>query len=300
MSLYNELRPATFDNMVGNQTTIAAIKAAINRPEGPPHTWLLTGPFGCGKTTVARIIAEHLDGDVSEYDMGQLSGVDAMRDLQEAVKMTPLEKHRAVIIMDEVHCLTTAAENCILKLLEEPPKHVIFILCTTDPQKVSKGILTRCASFTLNPLDNAEVLDLLDNASNQLKIDLPMDVAVAIAKACDGSSRMALSMLDAVRSLPSDQMLGAVTTFTATEASAKDIVQALKRGASWQQITALIKAINTDPEQFRRGMLGYLSAVLMNSGDAKDAKLLANFKEPVYNTGKPGIVLAIYNAYRGQ
>ena len=177
-------RPKTFDDVLGQDHVISTLRNAIERNR-LAHAWLFVGPRGTGKTTTARILAKALncpDGpsanfdpeapickeiaegtslDVLEIDGASNNGVDNVRDLRESVQFTPAQGKFKIYYIDEVHMLSTAAFNALLKTLEEPPEHVKFIFATTEPNKILPTILSRCQRFDLRPIPIEIIAKLL-------------------------------------------------------------------------------------------------------------------------------------------
>jgi len=156
MSLYKKYRPSTFDDIVGNSVTIQALKKSVEGRKN--HVFLFTGPSGCGKTTLSRIVAKELGAkgsDFRELDSADFRGIDTIRNLRKTIGYHPLESKVVVYLLDEVHKLTGDAQNAMLKMLEETPEHVYFILATTDPQKLLGTIKGRCSIYTVEALEDS-------------------------------------------------------------------------------------------------------------------------------------------------
>lgn len=233
-ALYRRYRPTNFEEVVGQKYIIQTIKNSIaNDKIG--HAYLFSGSRGIGKTTIARIIAkavncEHLnngnpcnqcavcesinDGsniDVIEIDAASNNGVDEMRSLLEKVNFLPATLTHKIYIIDEVHMLSISAFNALLKTLEEPPAHVIFILATTEPHKVPATILSRCQRFDFKPLTNKEIIDQLTKIKNIENIAINDEAISLIAEISEGGMRDALSIMDQV------------SAYTEQEITAEDI-----------------------------------------------------------------------------
>ena len=151
MPLHITYRPNKFAEIIGNKSTVKTIQNKINGDD-PPHAILLHGPSGCGKTTLARIISTELgcninSNDFNELDIAQLTGVDTAREIRQNMNFLPMESKCRVWLLDEFHKASASFQNAMLKALEDTPKHVYFILCTTDPQKVIKTVQTRCQKY---------------------------------------------------------------------------------------------------------------------------------------------------------
>ena len=227
-SLYRKYRPLTFDSVVGQQHIVSTLEHAIT--EGRlSHAYLFCGPRGTGKTTMARILAKALlcrnaeaaraegasgcmpDGtceeceliaegnhpDVYELDAASRTGVDNVREeIINSVNFAPVRGKYKIYIIDEVHMLTTAAFNALLKTLEEPPAHVIFVLCTTDPQKILETILSRCQRFDFHRIGNEDIEHRLSYVCEQEGFDYDDEALAIVARHAKGGMRDALSMLE--------------------------------------------------------------------------------------------------------
>uniref|UniRef100_UPI00037D796E DNA polymerase III subunit gamma/tau n=1 Tax=Enorma TaxID=1472762 RepID=UPI00037D796E len=250
-SLYRKYRPLTFESVVGQQHIVSTLEHAVT--EGRlSHAYLFCGPRGTGKTTMARILAKSLlcqgseaaraqgaagclpDGtcpecqaiaegthpDVYELDAASRTGVDNVREeIIGSVNFAPVRGAYKVYIIDEVHMLTTAAFNALLKTLEEPPAHVVFVLCTTDPQKIPETILSRCQRFDFHRIGNEDIVGRLRFICEQEGFTFDDDALEIVAKHARGGMRDALSTLEqlsvfgngAVRSADARALLGEVS-----------------------------------------------------------------------------------------
>lgn len=250
-SLYRKYRPLTFDSVVGQQHIVSTLEHAIT--EGRlSHAYLFCGPRGTGKTTMARILAKALlcrnaeaaraegasgcmpDGtceeceliaegnhpDVYELDAASRTGVDNVREeIINSVNFAPVRGKYKIYIIDEVHMLTTAAFNALLKTLEEPPAHVIFVLCTTDPQKILETILSRCQRFDFHRIGNEDIEHRLSYVCEQEGFDYDDEALAIVARHAKGGMRDALSTLEqlsvfgngAVRADDARSLLGEVS-----------------------------------------------------------------------------------------
>lgn len=221
LALYREFRPQRFADVVGQQHITRTLRNALVQHR-MHHAYLLSGPRGTGKTTVARLLAKAVnclnpqDGepcneckacasimggetmDVIEIDAASNRGIDEIRDLREKVKYAPADLRRKVYIIDEVHMLSEPAFNALLKTLEEPPEHVLFVLATTEKQKLPVTIISRCQSFEYHRLSNQEILERLAEVCQKYGLQATSDALAAIARQAEGGMRDALSLLDQV------------------------------------------------------------------------------------------------------
>jgi len=234
VALARKYRPSTFEDMIGQELVVRTLKNAIelNRVH---HAFLFTGVRGVGKTTTARVLARALNcekgpiatpccacasceeiltgtsPDVIEIDGASNTGVDNIRELRESARYVPSKSRFKIYIIDEVHMLSQAAFNALLKTLEEPPAHIKFIFATTEVQKIPITILSRCQRFDLRRMSQAVLLKHLQNVLKQEQVVLGDKALLAIVREAEGSVRDALSLLDQVLSYagnnPSDEVV---------------------------------------------------------------------------------------------
>lgn len=223
VTLYRKWRPQTFEDVVGQEHIIRTLTNAL-KDNRVAHAYIFSGPRGTGKTSVAKILAKALNCangptpepcntcspcveitagsslDVVEIDAASNRGIDEIRDLREKVKFTPAGGGTKVYIIDEVHMLTPEAFNALLKMLEEPPSHVVFILATTEPHKVLPTILSRCQRFDFRRLKTDELAGRLRDVAKAENIDIDDESIALIAKQAKGGMRDAISTLDQLSS----------------------------------------------------------------------------------------------------
>ena len=212
-SLYRRYRPLTLGEVVGQKQVTEPLINALKQGK-ISHAYLLIGPRGCGKTSVARILAHEVNGfkyeiednyvDIIEIDGASNRGIDNIRELRDKAMIAPTKGKYKVYIIDEVHMLTKEAFNALLKTLEEPPAHVIFIMATTDAHKVPVTITSRAQCYTFRLADNDTMFDYLKSVTDKEKIKIEDEALKVIAKKSGGSFRDALSLLDQISTLSKD------------------------------------------------------------------------------------------------
>ena len=195
--LYNEYRPQTFDDVRDQSSTINVLKAMIEKDE--ISNIIFTGKHGTGKTTLARIVAKELqtsDIDIHEIDAASHNSVDDIRNLITQLKIPPHNSKRKVYIIDEVHMLSKAAFDVLLKPLEEPYKHVLFILCTTEYVKIPDTIKSRCTVFNLNVISVKSMISFMTKICSDYEREVDEKLLYVIAEKANGSMRDALTLLE--------------------------------------------------------------------------------------------------------
>jgi len=290
-ALYRRYRSQTFDELIGQEHIVQTLRNAL--AEGRiAHAYLFTGPRGVGKTTVARLLAKAVnctsaqelrpcgecdscravaDGravDVIEMDAASHTSVEDAREIIERVQFRPTSGAYKVYIIDEVHMLSTAAFNALLKTLEEPPGHALFVLATTENHKVPATILSRCQRFTFNRHTVAATAAHLHRIADEEQVALEQGVAEAIARAATGSMRDALSVLDQLMAYGSgtvtlEQVRGLIGATAAQEVDA--LVDALIGGdlAGALRTIAGVAAQGADLRQFTRDLVERLRALML-------------------------------------
>ncbi len=234
LALYRKYRPATFQDVVGQDHVVKALQGAL-KEKNVAHAYLFYGSRGTGKTSVARIFAGEIgahDSDVHEIDAATYTGVDNIRALREEAAVMPFESERKVYIVDEVHMLSKGAFNAFLKLLEEPPSHVTFILATTELEKVPDTIQSRCQVFTFKKPTAKAIAETVTKIAKAEGYTLDKAAAELIAILADGSFRDSQSVLQKVLSASSDKKITVEEVATITGAPKSEVIAHIIEGLS--------------------------------------------------------------------
>jgi DNA polymerase-3 subunit gamma/tau len=313
MSLYQRHRPNSFDEVVGNESVLRSLQALAAKDE-PPHTYLLIGPTGCGKTTIGRILAIMLgvhEDDYKEIDTADFRGIETARTIRHNAHYKALRGERRAWLVDECHKLTNEAQNALLKGLEDPPPHCYYILCTTDPDKLLDTIRGRCSIHSVKPLTVQQMVGLLGKVSSKEKVSLSRKVLNAIAlKAAIQSGdkedsaecypRDALQILEQVIAASPEDQLKLIEEASDLIRNADKLVNELLKKASWMAITNILKSVKDDDvERLRRGVLGYCNGVLMRGSNEIAAEIIFHFKTPFFDSGMAGLTLACFAVLKG-
>jgi DNA polymerase-3 subunit gamma/tau len=290
-ALYLKWRPQTWDSVVGQEHVVQTLRNAL-AAERVSHAYLFAGPRGTGKTSVARLLAKAvncLEKDVSqrpcghcnhcqavnegrfldliEIDAASNTSVEDVRDLRDKINFSPNQGQYKVYIIDEVHMLSTAAFNALLKTLEEPPGHAIFILATTEVHKIPATVLSRCQRHEFRRIPLNRIVDHLRSHARDENIGIDEEALVLIARQSTGAMRDAISLLDQLASTGQEinlemaqEVLG-----TAPNQAVVDVVEALIERQAMKGLDSIHATLDagSDPRQFGRQIVDYLRGLLL-------------------------------------
>ena len=300
MSLSKRYRPKSLEKMAGNKSTLLAVEKILDRmDENLPHAFLISGPSGTGKTTLARIIAGALDShgmDYQELDTADFRGIDTIRSIRQQMAFRPMESKRRVWLLDECHQITKDGQEALLKALEEAPDHAFFVLATTDPDKLKPTLKRRCVHFTLSLLSEEGLLRFLAGVLASEKKEVPEEVLRQIAQDSLGSPGVALSILEKVVDLPLEKMLRVAKQTAEKQNEAIALARLLFRAKlkNWKEVAELIKTIDAEPESLRRLVLAYCSTILLGGDQPRAYVVMDSFKQPFFDDGKARLIMACY------
>lgn len=311
LAFYRAFRPKSFDEVVRQEHIVRILKNQI-ADDKVGHAYLFCGPRGTGKTTLAKIFARAINCenpqngspcgvcpacralsegsnlDISEIDAASNNGVDEMRDLREKVQYPPVAGRYKVYIIDEVHMLTASAFNAVLKTLEEPPRHAVFILATTEPQKIPATILSRCMRFDFKLIPQSDLESLVKSVLGKAGKEYENEAVSAIARAGAGSARDSLSIADMCASYSRGKLTYADVNAVlggAEHAEIAHICDSILKEELSEALTAVEKTLSSGRSTgvLIKHLLSYLNDVTIVKV-CKNAREIINLPEESYNT----------------
>ncbi|MFO3796853.1 MAG: DNA polymerase III subunit gamma/tau, partial [Anaerolineales bacterium] len=290
-ALYRIYRPQGWQEVVGQEHVVQTLRNAL-RADRIAHAYLFAGPRGTGKTTLARLLAKAVNClapepdlrpcdrcenclaikegrflDLIEIDAASNTSVEDVRELRDKVNFAPSQGKYKVYIIDEVHMLSTAAFNALLKTLEEPPPHVIFVLATTESHKIPATVLSRCQRHEFRRLSVAEIVGQLQRIVEKERLRAEEEALVLIARQASGSLRDAISLLDQVASAGLPLTLALVQNLlgTATQTSVLELLEAIHAKEAGQALQIIHRTLDSgaDARSFARQIVDHLRALLL-------------------------------------
>ena len=303
--LYQKSRPQKLSEIVGNEFAVRGLASTL-RSLDHPHVFLLIGPSGTGKTTLARIVASEVgatDTNIVEINAANTRGIDTVRELELQSRYSPFNSSTRVIIMDECHQLTVQAMNSLLKLLEDVPSYQYYILCSTDPERIIKTIRNRCTIYETKLLSDAQIIVVIQSACNRVSIPLldidKLEIAVEMANGCP---RRALVLAEQL----ADADLNELELSDIKETKAEIILLCrtlLNTKHKWDTLVDAVKELEPlDYEAARRVIMGYLTACVLGSKEGNLSKMLLAVKsftdsQPLNSNDKPKFIAMLAEAY---
>lgn len=308
-NILNDFRPQTLEDVIGHKTIIKSIKSYLKT--GIPHVFLFHSiDGGYGKSTLARILAKHMGSENPiEIDAAMDGGVDFIRELNESSKYKSFSGENKVYIIEECHNLSSQSWQSFLRNIEEPPKYVYFIFCTTVYNKVPSTIREqRAISYHLKEVDSEEIEDLLLKLHEDLKSSLPKKALTLIAEEAYGSPRKALNLFSKCISCTDMKEVTELLEIPYENESVSNLIKLIANSSSSdkKKVSSILKDLkNINPESIRIQIVNYFQACVLNSNSEKDLikflNILEIFSESLNNTtGFANLVLKIYQIILGR
>lgn len=305
MELYKKYRPRKLERIVGQDSCVKVLQSKL-RTNKMPHALLFAGPSGCGKTTLARIISKELGcgkHDFTELNCADFRGIEMVRDIRSRINQAPISGSCRVWVIDEAHKLTGDAQNAFLRMLEDTPKHVYFMLATTDPQKLKKTIRTRCTEIVVKSLSDSDIKRLLSFVCIKEDIKISIKVIEKVIHHSEGSARKALVLLDQIMELEdTDGMIESIEATTVEKQTIELVKALLYKNTKWAKIAGMLKDLSKEePESIRWQGLMYARAVLLSgSPQAGNAYIIIDaFREHWYDCKHAGLAAACWEIIKG-
>lgn len=303
MDLYHKLRPTKFKDVFGQDSAIQVLTELL-KGDKFPHAILLVGPSGCGKTSVARILKTKLGcnqldpvngRDFIEINAAESRGIDTIRDVEKHMRLHAISGKCRIWLFDECHKFSSDASSALLKILEDTPNHIYFILATTEPQKLLKTIITRCTEIKLGLLSDKDLESVIGHALEEEQKNITLNVLNRIIEASEGSARKSLVLLNQVIDLSEEKDQLEAIEKSDQKAKAIEICRALMNTKTqWKEMATILSNLEDEVENVRHAVLGYASAVLLKSGQARAFLIIDAFARPFYDSKKPGLVAACF------
>lgn len=303
---WKRYRPKRFEDMVG-QATAARQLGELVRKKAVPHALLFSGPSGCGKTTAARILAPLVgtaDMGYREVNASSDRSIDMVRDIQSAMNLAPMKGKSKMFVLDECHALLKPSQEALLKTLEDTPKHVYFVLCTSDPGKLIPAVKTRVTEVKFGRIKDKDLETLIMLVLDKEKIDGASghdpEVYERLIQAADGSARKALVLLEQISQVETEEEAYEILEATDKKSQGWELAKLLhdpRQG--WPDAAKLLKSLDEDAEGVRRVVLAWAEKVLLGGGKLakRAAAIIDKFQYAMHETGRPVLTLAAYQFY---
>lgn len=304
--LYKKYRPKLFKDVVGQQDAVKVLEGMLEDKERFPHALLLSGPSGCGKTTIARILVKKLNcgtSDFLEQNSADFRGIDSVREIRSRMGLMPVSGQCRVWLVDECHKLSNDAQNAFLKILEDTPSHVYFMLCTTDPNKLISTVRNRTTQIHLKDISTKELQRLIRRVMEKEGITLTDEVVEALVDPLhsENSARKCLVLLNKIMRVDDEQQQLDLIQSSSSKQQAIEIARALIRpGVKWPEVAKILKGVDEDPEQLRWMILGYCSSIMLSGGKLTNRAsiIIEAFRDNFFDSKKAGLIASCYEVVK--
>jgi len=302
VELYRKHRPKLFKQVLGQSKVIGMLEELL-RAKKLPHVILLSGPSGCGKTTIARILKTKLncgDADFNEINAADTRGIDTIRDIRQRMFLTPIEGDCRIWLFEEAHQFLAPSQNILLKMLEDTPSQVYFMLTTTEPNKLLETVRTRCTQLNLSLLSSTALHQLIHDIVAKEQLTITEQVIEQIINCANGSARKAIVFLHQITGLKTeDEQLEAIQA-SDTQKQAIEIARGLLDSRTqWADIAKILDDMNDEPESIRHMVLSYCTKIILKDGkQANRAYLISTiFNDNFYDSKRAGLIRACYEVF---
>jgi DNA polymerase III subunit gamma/tau len=304
LELYKKYRPKDFSDVVGQDAVVKSLERKVET-KTVPHSILLVGPKGCGKTTIGRILKRMLKcskWDFVEQNCANKRGIDSIRDIERNMHLLPMKGDCKIWLFDEAHQWSGDAQDALLKILEDTPRHVYFIICSTDAQKLKATIHSRCTVYAIEPFNSSSLRKLIRRVCKGEKRKITEEVEDKIISNADNSARNALVLLEKVLAFDDEEEQLEQISKATVEVAAISIARALfDPRTKWTDMAKILKDVSLEePEQIRWMIIGYAKSILLGGGKMADLayNTIRIFQDNLFDSKWAGLVANIWEVFK--
>ena len=292
--------PNDFKDVIGNENAISILKNLLLKGEDCPHVFLFSGDFGCGKSSLANIMANKLnakDFNIKVYNSSLQRGIDTIREIEVQCKFIPYDGSNKTFILEESHKILRDSQEALLKILENPPYYVYFMLTTTNPEKLLEPLKSRCVLINIEKIEKNVLLKYLEKICKLEKKIISIDVLKKIVNKSEQHVRNALILLETIMDIKGEEkQIEIIKKYIVSEEDENilNLCRALIKNNNWEEVRKILKDLDIEPDGCRRAILGYFSSVLLNANNSEMRDLalmvLRIFKNDYLSSGKSGLI----------